>query len=152
LVKKGLAAAAGRFPAFQAALKLAKGDLQGAILNLGRQALGTTPGGAAALGAMKALGFEASEDPEGTARRYVRLSREAFEHLADNLTENADQPQEAARLASNAYQHALRRARARAPGSRLQTPRSRFPTSGRRRVLRLRVARGQRIKLIITGE
>jgi hypothetical protein len=117
LVKKGLSVASGQFPALKAALSLAKGDLKNAITNLGRQVVtGMIPGGGAALGALNALGFTQSDNPEENREaweNYVQLANEAFEHLADNVTPNADQPLEASRLATNAYRHALKRAQAR---------------------------------------
>ena len=52
---------------------------------------------------------------EAAVRDYVDLSREAYEHLAENLTSKAHEPAEAMRLAHNAMQYAIRRAEARAP-------------------------------------
>jgi hypothetical protein len=153
LVNKGLSVASGQFPALKAALQLAKGNLQGALLNLGKQALGTVvPGGGAALGALKALGV----DPGGNQpnnqelwENYVQLSREAFEHLANNVTASADHPVEASRLASAAFQHAVKRAQARAQnGMRGFSGRRRFSAKGGR-VVRHRLRPGE--KLIITG-
>jgi hypothetical protein len=120
LVKKGLSVASGQFPALKAAMQLAKGNLQGALLNLGKQALGTVvPGSTAALGALSSLGI--TPGGEGEAEReswenYVQLSREAFEHLANNVTPTANQPVEANRLAANAFQHAVKRAQSRTGG------------------------------------
>jgi hypothetical protein len=120
LVKKGLRVAAGQFPALKAALSLAKGDLRGSLLNLGKQALGAAiPGGPAVLGALGSLGFTGEADPQSNREawgNYVQMSREAFEHMANNLTPNADQPMEASRIATNAYRHAMRRAQQRAGG------------------------------------
>ena len=151
LVSKGLKVASGQFPALKAALQLAKGDLKGSLLNLGKQALGAAiPGGPAALGALKTLGFgEAGPeaDREGW-ENYVQLSREAFEHMAGNVTANADQPLEASRLATNAYRHAMQRAMNRARTGAVGGRRA--PGGLRRRrgaVIRLRP--GQRI--VITG-
>jgi len=128
LAKKGLAAASGQFPALKAALSLVKGDLQSTIANLGKQAIAAAiPGGGAALGALNSLGFTQSDNPEDNREaweNYVQLSNEAFEHLANNITPTADQPLEASRLASNAYQHALKRAQARTgvPAARRMAP------------------------------
>jgi hypothetical protein len=114
LVKKGLKVASGQLPALKAAMALAKGDLKGSILNLGKQALGAAiPGGPAVLGALSSLGFKEVDDPQANREaweNYVEMSREAFEHLANNVTPSADQPLEASRLATNAYRHAIRRA------------------------------------------
>jgi hypothetical protein len=117
LVKKGLSVASGQFPALKAAMQLAKGNLQGALVNLGKQALGAAiPGGTAALGALQSIGIapagEMANDREAW-ENYVQISREAFEHLGNNVTAKADQPIEASRLASQALQHALGRAQAR---------------------------------------
>jgi hypothetical protein len=151
LAKKGMQLGASQFlPGLKGALQLARGNVKGALLNFGKQALGTVvPGGTMTLDAVKALGLGASEFPDTdreTWENYVDLSRDAYEYLADNITASADQPAEASRLANNAIQHAVRRAQARATGAR-RTNRIGSPS----RVLRLRVAPGQRIKLIITG-
>jgi hypothetical protein len=114
LAQKGLSLASGQFPALKAALSLAKGDLKGTLMNLGKQAItAAIPGSGAALGALNSLGFTQSENPEDNREaweNYVQMSGEAFEHLANNLTPRADQPLEANRLAVNAFQHAMKRA------------------------------------------
>ena len=159
LAKKGLSLASGQFPAIKAALSLAKGDLKSTLANLGKQAISAAiPGGGAALGALNALGFTQSENPEDNREaweNYVQLSREAFEHLGNNITPNADQPLEASRLAANAYQHALKRAQQRTAaaggsGQALngQTVRgANRPGASRRRVARIKVKPGQIIVL-----
>lgn len=136
LIRKGIAAAGGQIPAF-AALKgitsLARGDLRGLLAQLAKSGLGAAlPGAGVVLPtAMKAMGFEAGVDPEENREAwntYVQVSREAYEHLANNLTERADDPLEASRLASAAFQQALR-STAR-PQER--QPRSVGPRGGRR--------------------
>ena len=153
LAKKGLQLGASSFlPGLQGALQLARGNVKGALLNFGKQALGTVvPGGIATLDAVKSLGLGAGEQPASDREaweNYVTLAREAYEHLADNITATADQPAQAARLANNAIQHAIQQAQSRAVGGAgnggLDNGRS-------GRILRLRVAPGERIKLIITG-
>jgi hypothetical protein len=107
LAKKGMQLGVRKFlPGLQGALQLARGNVKGALLNFGKQALGTVvPGGAMTLDAVKALGLGAGESP-ATDREawenYVSLARNAYEHLADNITESADRPAEASRLANNA--------------------------------------------------
>ena len=159
LAKKGLSVASGQFPAIKAALSLAKGDLKSTLANLGKQAISAAiPGGGAALGALNALGFTQSDNPEENREaweNYVQLSREAFEHLASNITPNADQPLEASRLAANAYQHALKRAQRRTAaaggprqamnGQAMRAPMR--PGIGRRRVARISVKPGQIVVL-----
>jgi len=120
LLKKGLRYAAGKVPALQALkglTQLARGNLKGMLGSLAKAGLASAvPGGAVALPALKALGFEASEDPEVNReawQNYAEVSREAFEVLADSLHENADQPMEASRLASTAFQTALRNVQSR---------------------------------------
>src|ERR1700741_1790070 len=115
MVRKGLSVASGQLTALKAAMRLAKGNLQGALLNLGKQAIGTAiPGGTGALGALSALGGGgdpgAPPDEREVWQNYTQLARDAFEHLGDNITEVADQPIEASRLAANAFQHAVQRA------------------------------------------
>lgn len=153
LVKKGLSVASGQLPALKAAMQLAKGDLQGALLNLGKQALGAAiPGGTAALGALQALGVNSTQDPQSNREaweNYVQISREAFEYLADNVTETVDQPLEASRLAAKSFQHAIGRAEQRAaPAGR---PRGAGQVAIHRngRVTRYRLRPGE--KLLITG-
>ena len=152
LAKKGLSLGVNKFlPGLQGALQLARGNVKGALLNFGKQALGSVvPGGGAVLDAVKAIGLQpgGGETREReTWENYVNLSREAYEHLAENLTPRADQPAEAMRLANNAVQHAVARAQARTGRSNG----SGQARSGAGRVLRLRVAPGERIKLTIVG-
>jgi hypothetical protein len=90
---------------------LLKGNLGSLIKPALKAALSAHPAGMAALPALKALGFESSEDM-GENREawnnYVAVAQEAFEHLAANLNENADNPLEASRLAANAFQAGLK--------------------------------------------
>ncbi len=160
LAQKGLKLAArhaaGQIPAlkaFQGITQLARGNLKGALAPLAKAALtSAVPGAAAALPALQALGFEATEDPEANREawdNYVEVAREAFEHLAQNLNERADEPLEASRLATNAFKAGMRRVQTRIPtrGSRrrIYGMRSR---RGVRRVIRVRS--GERV-LIIGG-
>lgn len=118
LVRKGLSVASGQLPALKAAMQLAKGNLQGALLNMGKQFVGTAiPGGSVALGALSALGGGGSASEREVWQNYTQLARDAFEHLGDNVNEMADQPVEASRLAANAFQHAVRRAQGRGPSN-----------------------------------
>ena len=60
---------------------------------------------------------------------FVEVSREAYQNLAQNLHENADNPLEASRLANNAFQTAVKKVQ-----SRVQATRSpRGAGAGRRR-------------------
>lgn len=114
LLKKGLAYAQKRIPAFQALkgiTQLARGNLGGSLRALAKAGLASAiPGGAVALPALNALGFETSED-QGMEREtwdtFAEVAREAYETLADTLTPNADHPREASRLANAALQSAL---------------------------------------------
>lgn len=155
LVRKGLSVASGQLPALKAAMQLAKGNLQGALLNLGKQAIGTAiPGGSVALGALSALGgggdSGASPNEREVWQNYTQIAREAFEHLADNVNEVADQPLVASRLAANAFQHAVGHAQARlgVAGRTGQASSIRTP-GGARGVSRYRLRPGE--KLIISG-
>jgi hypothetical protein len=156
LARKGLSMASGQFPALKAALSLAKGDLKGTIMNLGKQAItAAIPGSGAALGALSSLGFTQSESPEDNREaweNYVQMSGEAFEHLAANITPRADQPVEANRLATNAFQHAMKRAQQRtlAAGPRPKNglrARAVARPGGRGRVVRITVKPGQIVVL-----
>jgi hypothetical protein len=90
---------------------LLKGNLGTLIKPALKAALSAHPAGMAALPALKALGFESSEDMGENREawnRYASVAREAFEHLAENINENADNPLEASRLANGAFQKALK--------------------------------------------
>lgn len=138
LLKKGLKLAEG-LPSFQAIkgiTSLARGDLKGLLGSLAKTGLGAVvPGGGVAL---KALGFESSEDPEANREaweNYVDLSRRAFENLARNLEMNADDPLVASRIANEAFQTALREVSTAAPSAVSQGKRYRV----------IRVRPGERI-------
>lgn len=132
LIKKGIAAAGGQLPVFQALkgiTSLARGDLRGMLGQLAKSGLSAAfPGAGVVLPtAMKAMGFEAGVDPEENREawnNFVMVSREAYENLANNLNERADDPVEASRLASLAFQQAVQNAsrtqprNARAAGAR----------------------------------
>jgi hypothetical protein len=116
LLKKGISYASKNIPAFQAlkgVTQLARGDLKGLLRSLASSGMASlVPGGAAALPALKALGFEASQDQEAEREaweNFAGMAGEAFETLADGLTPNADQPLEASRLANAAFSTALQR-------------------------------------------
>ncbi|MGA9769547.1 MAG: hypothetical protein WBV94_10935 [Blastocatellia bacterium] len=121
-------------------------------------AIGTNPMGAAALTALKGLGFEASEDSEANRdawNNYVDVAREAFESLAENVNERSDEPLEASRQATAAFQTALHKVRARVPHARhgrgiYRAGQAGFPAGQKRRARVIRVRRGERI--IIIGE
>jgi hypothetical protein len=151
------------FPGLQGALQLARGNVKGALMNFGKQALGSVvPGGGAMLDAVTSMGLgdAAGEAPERENwENYVDLSREAYEHLAENLTPSAHKPAEAMRLANNAVQHAIARAQVRTgrrrgpyPAGRGSYPSARGPRpGGHGRVMRIRVSPGEHIKLVIVG-
>jgi hypothetical protein len=150
LVSKGLRFAQQRFPALKAITQLARGNLKGALLPLAKTALGTVvPGGPAALSVLQGLGFETAEDAAQNRfgwQNYTRMAREAYEHLADNMTMRVDEPREASQLAASAFQGALRQAQARAQaGPGLMSAGAR---SGPGRVIRVRLRPGQ--KLVVT--
>ncbi len=129
--------------------QLARGNLRGALGNLAKAALPSVmaafPGGAVALPALKALGFEASVEPEENQEaweNFVEVAREAYVHLAENLTEQIDQPAEASRVAAAAFQQGLKAVQ----GAGGQLGAGRRPT-GQVRTIRLR--RGDRLKIIV---
>jgi hypothetical protein len=125
LLQKGLKFAAGQIPALQAfkgLTQLSRGNLKGFLGSLAKTAITSAiPGAAVALPALKALGFNPLGDSEANRNawsNYVEVSREAYDHLAANLHENADNPLEASRLATNAFQTALKRVQSRVPSAR----------------------------------
>ena len=137
IVKKGVALAkkAGiNLPSMDAlksmlgpAADLLKGNLGSLIKPALKAALMAHPAGMAAMPALKALGFESSEDM-GENREawdnYVSVARESFEYLVNNATENVNHPIEASRLATNAFQSGLKK---------FGNNRRRMPISGRHR-------------------
>ncbi len=142
--------------------KLARGDLRGALGNLAKSAMpmvaAAVPGGAIALPALKALGLGETSNPDGEHEaweNFVEGAREAYDHLASNLHENVDQPLEASRAATAAYQAGLKRM---AAGSRrgaagFATGTAGFAMGagrGRRggEVRTIRLRRGQKIRII----
>lgn len=116
LVNKGLKFAAGQIPALQA-LKgitgLARGDLKGMLGGLVKAGITSAiPGGGVALNALNSLGFKETEVPEENREAWdnvVGVAREAYDHLVNNMTERADDPIEATRLATDAFRAGLRR-------------------------------------------
>ena len=125
LVKKGLKFATSQIPAFkvfQAISQLTRGNLKGLLASIAKAGLTSAiPGLGAAGPVLSSLGFEASEDQESGREawnNFVEVSREAFDDLAQNLNENADEPLEASRLATNAFQTAIKRVQSRIPNQR----------------------------------
>jgi hypothetical protein len=92
--------------------------------------------------AMKSLGFKEAEYPEDNREAwetFVTMSESAYEYLANNLSDEANQPVEAARLATNAVRHGLNQGRAAFGGN----GRRRLPASPR--VIRVRARPGRRL-------
>lgn len=147
LVTKVVSKAAGHLPAFQAlkgVTALARGDLSGMAKSLVKAGLGSVvPGGGAALSAMQSLGFggdsELSEGDREAWNNVAEVAREAYEHLADNLTASVDQPLEASRLASDAFRAGLTKVTQRAARVGVVGPRS---SGVGRRKRRIRLRRG----------
>ena len=139
LVRKAVGRVAGQIPAVQALkgiTSLARGNLQGFGSSLFKAGLGSVfPGGAAALDALKGLGFTQGQNDREAWNNAVDVMREAYEHLATHLNERADDPVEASRLATDAFRAGLakvtRSARKSGAPGRTGAPR-------RRRRIRLR--------------
>jgi len=145
LVQKGLKLASSQIPALQAlkgVTSLARGDLKGLLASVVKTGIASAiPGGGVALSAMKNLGFQDSEvggDNRQAWENVVGVAQEAYEHLADNLNERADDALEASRLAADAFKAGLRRAAPAARGRGFALPAGR--SAPRRH--RLRVRRG----------
>lgn len=127
----------GNTPAFQAinaATQLARGNLRGMLTSAAK---GLIPGAAPV---MNALGLEASPDNTGDDRwtRFTRVSREAYEHLNDNVSDNADDVMEASRLAREAYETGFRAVR-------------KLKGQDNGRIVRLRLAPGESVTLVVEG-
>jgi hypothetical protein len=126
LVGAGIKLAGGQIPAFQAlkgATQLLRGNTRGLLKQLVKAGLGTAIPGAGPFlpAALSALGFEATEDPGENREAWDNLAgvvRETYEHLAENVTDEVDDPLEASRLSNQALQAALRRAQSRGFGRR----------------------------------
>lgn len=98
--------------ALKAILGPAASMLKGNWKTLLKTALAAHPAGAAALPALKAIGFESREDMSENREAwddYVEAARESFEYLVSNAKPNANQPMVANRLAANAFNAGLRR-------------------------------------------
>jgi len=143
LLKTALAGAPGL-----SALKgvLASKNLRGLLMNLAKTGLSSHPALAALMPlagpAMKSLGFKEAEYPEENREAwesFVTMSERAYEYLANNLSDAANEPMEATRLATNAVRHGLYQARGIAP----RNGRRRLPASTR--VIRVRARPGRRI-------
>ena len=116
LLQKGLKTFKG-VSAFQAAkgiTQLARGSLKGTLATLAKAGLkgaqGPTGVGASNLPVLNALGFEAGEEGNGEAwQNFTNVCKESFDYLARNLSEKADDPLEASKLASEAFGAALKK-------------------------------------------
>jgi hypothetical protein len=111
LLKKGLKTFKG-VPAFQAAkgiTQLARGSLKGTLGTLAKAGLKEVRAGGAVLPVLGALGFEAGEQNREAWQSFANVCKESFDYLARNLNENADDPLEASRLASEAFSAALKK-------------------------------------------
>jgi hypothetical protein len=111
LLKKGLKTFKG-FSAFQAAMgitQLPRGSLKGTLGTLAKAGLKEVRAGGAVLPVLGALGFEAGEQNREAWQNFTNVCKESFDYLATNLNENADDPIEASRLASEAFSAALKK-------------------------------------------
>jgi hypothetical protein len=111
LLKKGLKTFKG-FSAFQAAMgitQLPRGSLKGTLGTLAKAGLKEVRAGGAVLPVLGALGFEAGEQNREAWQNFTNVCKESFDYLARNLNENADDPLEASRLASEAFSTALKK-------------------------------------------
>jgi len=111
LLKKGLRMFEG-VPAFQAAkgiTQLARGNLKGTLGTLAKAGLKGVRAEAVVLPVLGSLGFEAGEQNREAWQSFTNVCKESFDYLATNLNENADDPIEASRLASEAFSAALKK-------------------------------------------
>jgi len=129
---------------------LASKNLRGLLMNLAKTGLSSHPALAALMPlagpAMKTLGFKETEYPEENQEAwetFVTMSEGAYEYLANNLSDGANEPLEAARLATNAVRHGVNRASVAAGKRGPGRSGHRFPIAAR--VIRLRARPGRRI-------
>jgi len=127
LIKKGIAYVKSRVPianVVKGVTALARGNLRGVLESVAKTALGALsshPAFAALLPAIQALGFSGHGGAAGSKdawANFVKLAKDSYGQLAQNLTPNADQPAEAARIAGKSYEVALRRQKAVGFGAR----------------------------------
>ncbi|MBI5215383.1 MAG: hypothetical protein HY960_06480 [Ignavibacteriae bacterium] len=114
---KGLSFIKGN-PLFQAAkgvTSLARGNLKGFLGTLAKTGLkgvlSAIPGGSVALPVLKGLGFEHAGDAQNQKeawRNYVHLTREAYNNLAQELNEEADNYEVAPKIALAAFNKAVK--------------------------------------------
>jgi hypothetical protein len=110
LLKKGLGTFRG-VSAFQAAegiTQLVRENLKGTLGTLAKSGL-KVRAGAAALPVLGTLGFEPGETNRYAWQNFANVCKESFDYLASNLDEDADDPLEASKLASEAFGDALKR-------------------------------------------
>ncbi|MGI6455248.1 MAG: hypothetical protein ACOX5R_06440 [bacterium] len=111
---KSLASKHPAFKALQGVTQLARGNLRGMLGSLAKAGLGSmVPGGAAILPALQALGFKETELPEDNREawnNYVMVAREAYETMANSITDQIDNPMIANQKATSAFQQALKKA------------------------------------------
>lgn len=154
LIQAGLRTGVGilkKHPAFGLIKNVLAGkNLTQILSSLAQTAAAGTPIGAAVLPALKSLGFpgQSQEEQREAWNNFVDVAREAYLNLASNLNEAADQPFQAAKVASDALTRGLQRAvqQRRNGGGR--------PEWGRRggdKTFRIRVRPGQRVRLVILG-
>ena len=116
LLQKGLKTFKG-VSAFQAAkgiTQLARGSLKGTLATLAKAGLkgaqGPTGAGAATLPVLNSLGFETGEEGNrGAWQNFTNVCKESFDYLARNLSEKADDPLEASKIASEAFGAAFKK-------------------------------------------
>ena len=128
----------------KAGTSLVRGDLKGAVKNLGKAAVGTIgtavlgpAGGALATSALDALAPDKELGPRRrrriAMRRVARITRDAYRELADNLPEQMDHPYVAHEAATLAVRKAMLKNRLGPRGAR---PGAAHPRAGAR-VVRL---------------
>jgi hypothetical protein len=113
LLKKGVATFHGlsAFEAANAITQLARGNLKGTLGTLAKTGIKGMRAGTT-IPVLKALGFEAgggTEQNREAWQNFTNVCKESFDYLARNLNENADDPLEASKLASEAFSIALKK-------------------------------------------
>lgn len=138
----------GGFGLLKSVAQQLAGPLSGNLGALAKAALSAYPGGAALLPLLNTLGFDKAQGPEASPEankeawdNFVSFSREAYDHLAENVTEReVRDPAAAAQRAAQALVAARQAAwrRAQVPGQAGVGVRA---GHGRRPVYRVRVSR-----------
>jgi hypothetical protein len=162
LAKKAYGFVSSKLPfgnAIKGITQLMRGNLKGALGSAAKALINTyVPGGATALsGIADAVGINpesSDKNKQETIEKFVEGAEKAYEFAAENLHPNVDNPLEANRLASQAFEVAVRTMQGRPPARPAPPPPPRAPRrsvvhSNDTKVVRLIERPGENIKKVM---